>query len=161
MSISTAIGDSILSKVEGNVVDEYQESMVHKSSTVALSLVPVFAYLLGAILAWAIPGPRAYLSILVMLPIVGPELIGSNWLKAHAPRPGFNRKQLHWTQGVVTMVLAFIMIAGMAYNAADGEWEPLILGGIVGAVAAIIFLPFSLNRRKKKDEERLNAQYED
>lgn len=156
MSISTAIGDNVLSKVTGHVGDEYQESMVHKSQTVAFSVVPIFAFLAGAILAWAIPGQRSWLSLLVFLPVVVPELIASGWLKAHAPRPKGNFKGYRGL-AILNLALALVMVAGIAFNVEDGQWS-LITGAIVGGVVALIFAPRIAAKRNAQDEARLNAQ---
>ena len=156
MSIFTTIGDNVLSKVTGHVGDEYQESMVHKSQTVAFSMVPTFSFLAGAILAWTIPGQRSWLSFLVFLPVIVPELIGSGWLKDHAPRPKGNFKG-YLGLTLLNLALALVMVAGIAFNVGDGQWS-LITGAIFGGVVALIFAPRIMARRNAQDEERLNAQ---
>lgn len=156
MSIFTTIGDGVLSKVTGYVGDEYQESMVHKSQTVAFSMVPPFAFLAGAILAWALPGQYSWLSFLVFLPVAGPELISSGWLKAHAPRPKGNFKG-YLGLTLVNLALALVMVSGIAFNMGDGQWS-LIIGAIVGGAMALVFTPRILARRNAQDEKRLNAQ---
>lgn len=156
MSISAAIGDNILSKVTGFAGDEYQESMVHKSHTVAFGMVPTFSLIAGAILAWAIPGECSWLSMLVLLPVALPEFISASWLKAYAPRPKGNFKS-NWVLPLINLVLALVMVAGIAFNVADGGWA-LWTGALVGAAVAFALVPHIMARRNQRDEERLNAQ---
>ena len=62
-------GDYHVSLVREYVDDEYQEKIENQSNTIVVNTLPYTLYGIGAVLAWAIPGPRSLLSVLVFLPL--------------------------------------------------------------------------------------------
>ena len=156
------IGDTILAKTEKMLGDEYETRTYHQASTIALALLPTFALIAGAMLAWVLPGTHAMWSLLIVIPLIGPNLIFTQWLKSRATRPAPKLKDGLWGLAIVNLTLCFVMLFGIAYNVSDPSLaRGLYTGGIIGTVFAVIAVPAMLRKQRERDEERLNAELED
>lgn len=158
MAISQAIENLIMPRAAGQLGDEYQELMFHKSSTVTATLVPLFSALAGAILAWSLPGSQSLLALVAFLPAVAPGLIGSLWLKNYVPRPALSWRDTHPALLAVYAVTTVVMLVGIAVHMGSSSF---LTGAVVGAVTAAFLVPIMAKRTRKRDEERLDAQYAD
>lgn len=83
-----SIGDTIVARYDATVDDEYQSNLLHKSNTITYH-TGFYGYVaLGAALAWILPDGNSWIPLLVLAPMVGGAVIGTNWLKRHVPAPG-------------------------------------------------------------------------
>ena len=82
-----SIGDTIVARYDATVDVEYQSNLLHKSNTITYH-TGFYGYVaLGAALAWILPDGNSWIPLLVLAPMVGGAVIGTNWLKRHVPRP--------------------------------------------------------------------------
>lgn len=154
------IGDTILTKTENLLGDEYEKQVYHQASTVAVTLMPVFILIMGAILGWVLPGFSSLWALLVLIPLLGPNIVHELWMRSRAPRPAAKLRDGMWGLTAVNLILSFTMLFGIAYNVPENAGS-LVWGGIVGGVAALVFTPLLTKIRRERDEERLNAELED
>lgn len=158
MAISQTIETLVMPRTTNQLGDEYQELMYHKSSTVTAALVPLFSVLAGAILAWSLDGSQSLLALVAFLPAVVPGLIGSLWLKNYVPRPALTWRDTHPVMLAVYAVLTVVMLVGIAVRMGSSSF---LTGAVAGAVAAVFLVPVIAKRTRRRDEERLNAQFSD
>lgn len=154
------IGDTILTKTEKPLGDEYEKQVYHQASTIALTFTPTFTIIMGAILGWVLPGFYSLAALLVLIPMLGPNIIHEQWMKSRAPRPAVKLRDGMWGLAAVNLILAFIMLFGIAYNVPE-QAGSLIWGGLVGGGAALLTVPLITKIRRDRDEKRLNAKLED
>lgn len=154
------IGDTILTKIENPLGDEYEKQVYHQASTIALTLTPVFILVMGAILGWVLPGAHAMWALLTLIPLAGPSFVHTLWMKSRAARPAPTFKEGMWGMAAVNLILVFIMLFGISRNAPDGAGS-LIWGGIIGGAAALAAVPFITTFQRRRDTKRLDAQLED
>ncbi|WP_040422187.1 hypothetical protein [Corynebacterium lipophiloflavum] len=162
MSITRKFGDAVVGAVERDVIDEYESSMVHKSSTVLVSAMGMGVYALGAILAWTIPGNHSALSILVLLPLILGLFASDGWLKFHHVRQEarlesrFNIRYLS-----ALLALALVQLAGIGYNIGGGmntfAWG-MLGDGVIGAAAGLLMAGKAMDFWHAEDVRRRDAQ---
>lgn len=113
-----------------------------------------------------LPDGNSWIPLLVLAPMVGGAVIGTNWLKRNVARP---RALL--PSPIECAILVFLMIAwiaGISYNDPDGGGTSTIgwiFGGLVGGVVGgIIGFTLALSFQKAgrtKDIERLDKKFAD
>ena len=154
--------DATLHYFDASVDDEYERTMLHRSSTVSMYLMIWFNFTVGAVLAWVLPGVLSLWSALLFLPPLLSNLIGEHWLKRHTPRPNYpGLPRRDWAIGIPVLL---IWMAGIAHNAFDGITGPtwaMIAGGILGGILAHWATTKHNARNRRKDTERLNDQLDD
>lgn len=161
-------GDFHTELVKEYVDDEYQEKIENQSNTVLVSTLPYTLYSMGAVLAWAIPGVRSLLSLLVLFPLLIGIVFGQGWSKHYAPRP---KPIIQPRTLAIVVVLALIQGVGIVYNilfSQDSNFElfPLIAGiaiagGLLGAFIGGTGAVKKMNRDRASDTARLEAELED
>lgn len=161
MSLVKKFGDYTVNLVPQYVDGEYEESIEHKSNTVLVNSLPFTIYLVGAILAWAIPGPRSLLSLLVLIPLMVGSMVGNGWMKHYAPRP----KPVIPAPLIIGMLIpVVIMFAGISYNIADGmnafSWSA-VFGAVIGGPLGLWAAMWSMKTQRKQDIDRFEAELED
>lgn len=160
MNAIKRFGDYAVSLTESTADDEYQREMLHRANTVAMEVMLVPSGLAFAVLAWAIEGPAAMFALFALLPMVAAVLVGQWWLKNYAPRPRW--RNMFTPMFVVYLPLAFVGLAGIAYNWGDGAVTRGMVAGFFGALVVLPFIaPFLVRRQRQRDERRLDAQLED
>lgn len=154
--------DATLHYFDASVDDEYERSMLHRSSTISMYLMIWFTFTVGAVLAWVLPGLLSLWSVVVFLPPLLANLLGEHWLKQHTPRP--NYPELPRRDWAIGIPIAAIWMAGVTYNAFDTTViaiVAMVAGGILGGFLASRSIMKHNARNRQKDTERLNAELDD
>lgn len=151
--------DKILDRYNHSVDDEYEREILHQSSSIALHLLAYSMIVVGAILAWVIPGPASLWSMLVFWPVVVCSGIASVWMKKRAPRPR-SIKFLGSEIAFMVIVMA-AWLGGVWVNVFDAHLASglgLIGGGLVGGIAGGLAAGVSLKKARAKDELRFEEE---
>ncbi|SDM10806.1 hypothetical protein SAMN04488535_1945 [Corynebacterium mycetoides] len=162
MSLTQKFGDFATGAVERAATDEYESSMVHKSNTVLVGAMGGGLFLLGAVLAWAIPGIHSALSILIIVPLLLGLGAAEGWLKHYHVR---QKAQPNVAFLSTLLVLAMVQIAGIGYNVGGGmnafAWS-MLGGGVIGAAVGLFAAGTAMDSRHASDlrrrEEQLDAE---
>ena len=113
----------------------------------------------GAILAWVIPGPASLWSMLVFWPVVVCSVIASAWMKERAPRP---RSITFLGSEIAFMVVVMaVWLGGVWVNAFDAHQASdvgLIGGGLVGGIVGGAAAGVGLKKARAKDEQRFEEE---
>ena len=161
-----SIGDTIVARYDATVDDEYQSNLLHKSNTITYH-TSFYGYVaLGAALAWILPDGNSWIPLLVLAPMVGGAVIGTNWLKRHVPRP---RPLLPSPAEWALLIFVMIMwLAGLSYNDPDGGGASTvgwisggIVGGVVGGIIGFTVALAVQRRGRRKDIDRLDKKFAD
>ena len=70
--------DATLHYFDASVDDEYERTMLHRSSTVSMYLMIWFTFTIGAVLAWVLPGLLSLWSVVMFLPPLLANLLGEH-----------------------------------------------------------------------------------
>lgn len=161
-------GDYHVSLVREYVDDEYQEKIENQSNTIVVNTLPYTLYGIGAVLAWAIPGSRSLLSLLVFLPLAVGIVFGNGWMKHYAPRP--KPVVPKWMLAIV-IPLVILQGLGIVYNVialGNEDWNLFVIvcvgtvgGGIIGGLAGATGTVSKMQKNRASDIKRLEADLED
>lgn len=132
--------------------------------TIGLHLAYYGNIALGAVLAWVLPAGKAWMPMLVLVPLIGATMIGTNWLKRHVPRP---RPLLPSPAEWALLIFVMIMwLAGLSYNDPDGGGASTagwisdgIVGGVVGGIIGFTVALAVQRRGRRKDINRLDKKF--
>ncbi|WP_146007490.1 hypothetical protein [Corynebacterium xerosis] len=161
-----SMGDAIVGGYDATVDDEYQSNLLHKSNTITYHTAFYGYVALGAVLAWVLPDGNSWIPLLVLAPMVGGAVIGTNWLKRNVPRPrALLPSPIEWA---ILVFLMIVWIAGISYNAPDGGGASTVgwifgglVGGVVGGIVGFTVALSFQKRGRAKDIERLDKKFAD
>lgn len=161
-----SMGDAIVGGYDATVDDEYQSNLLHKSNTITYHTAFYGYVALGAVLAWVLPYGNSWIPLLVLAPMVGGAVIGTNWLKRNVPRPrALLPSPIEWA---ILVFLMIVWIAGISYNAPDGGGASTVgwifgglVGGVVGGIVGFTVALSFQKRGRAKDIERLDKKFAD
>ena len=149
-------------EVERYARDEFEKEIVLKSYAIGYTVAFFTVYCAAAVLAWVLPGAHSLWALAPICGLVIAELVSSNWMKQHVPRPGTLRS---WPGIILMMVPTIALFAGIWFSTREVHGSffagNVISGAIVGACAAFLLGPLFAKRRHERDEKRLNSQLED
>lgn len=156
------LGDYLIAFTQTYVEDEYEELMEHRSNTIFMWVVSAMMLVLGAVLAWALPGYYSMWSMVVaLLPMVIANWVSKSWMKAYAPRPKPAPQPAYLG---LTFFCTLMMVSGIGYNI-EGGWGAFSVSALSGSVMGGflgLFGGLAMQRRwRKKDIARLEAEMED
>ena len=162
-------GDTITGFVEDMATDEFEAATYHKADSVShMTVLPATA-LVAAILAWTLPGRESLWSLtLLLIPSIS-SFAGTQWMRNYVAHPVMSVKKMPRSVVVTYFALVAVWLAGiMVSMASAGDLEfssatvtGAIVGGLVGGIAAGAWYGYLSRRRRRDDEARLNASYED
>lgn len=154
--------DTTLQKYDEAVDDEFERQLLHRSSTVTAQSSMWLCFLVGAILAWALPGDHSLWSALLLLIPAASQVLGQNWLKRQTARARFI--ELSRTDWFLMTALILAWLAGLAFNYWNGSIAAAT-GGLVGSLAggglALWLGPKAQRKRRMQDIARINAGLDD
>lgn len=81
--------DFSIKRYERLVDDEFERSILHKSSTVALAYNDWLSLGSAVVLAWILPGHYSVAGLIAIIPITLSRFIGVQWLRRSIPRPRY------------------------------------------------------------------------
>lgn len=155
-------GDTKIALANQGTDDEYQQQILHQSSTVTSETLMYTTTFIMAILAWTLPDGAAIYSLLVFLPGTLAQTAGALWMQNYAPRP--RPPKIFTLSTLPIWIFLAITFAGIAFTDFDGDRSATIgmaVGGVIGGAAAAYFAPRLQRRKRRDDEERLAADLED
>lgn len=155
-------GDQKIALANQGTDDEYQQQILHQSSTVTSETLMYTTTFIMAILAWVLPGGTAIYSLLTLLPGTLAQTAGALWMQNYAPRP--RPPKIFTLSTLPIWIFLAIAIAGIAFNDFNGELSGtigMVIGAIIGGGAAAIFAPRWQRSQRRNDEARLNSDLED
>lgn len=153
---------SVIERYDASVDDEYERSILHRSSTVAVRVSYLSALLLMAVLAWVLPGAHSLWAIALFLPLGFGEFISRRWMSRQVARP----RPVSPSPFETTLLLAMTAIAlvGTGHNRemlTPGFVSGGLIGIIFGAVLAIVLTSRRARRQRATDRARLESELED
>lgn len=155
-------GDKKIALANQGTDDEYQQQILHQSSTVTSETLMYTTTFIMAILAWVLPSGVAIYSLLALLPGTLAQTAGALWMQNYAPRP--RPPKIFTLSTLPIWIFLAIALAGIAFNDFDSDPSGsigMVIGVIVGGGAAAIFAPHWQRSRRRSDEERLDQNLED
>lgn len=155
-------GDKKIALANQSTDDEYQQQILHQSSTVTSETLMYTTTFIMAILAWVLPEGAATYSLLALLPGPLAQAAGALWMQNYAPRP--RPYKLFTLSTLPIWIFLAITFAGIAVKDFNGEAAGaigMVIGALVGGAAAAIFAPRWQRSRRRSDEERLDQNLED
>lgn len=155
-------GDTKIALANRGTDDEYQQQILHQSSTVTSETLMYTTTFIMAVLAWVLPEGAAIYSLLALLPGTLAQTVGALWMQNYAPRP--RPPKIFTLSTLPIWIFLAITFAGIAvkdYNGEAGGTIGMVIGAIVGGAAAAFFAPRLQRRKRRDDEERLNQNLED
>ena len=155
-------GDKKIALANQGTDDEYQQQILHQSSTVTSETLMYTTTFIMAILAWVLPSGVAIYSLLALLPGTLAQTAGALWMQNYAPRP--RPPKIFTLSTLPIWIFLAIALAGIAFNDFDSDPSGsigMVIGVIVGGAAIAIFAPRWQRSRRRSDEERLDQNLED
>ena len=155
-------GDKKIALANQGTDDEYQQQILHQSSTVTSETLMYTTTFIMAILAWVLPSGVAIYSLLALLPGTLAQTAGALWMQNYAPRP--RPPKIFTLSTLPIWIFLAIALAGIAFNDFDGDpggTIGMVIGAVVGGGAAAYFAPRFQRHKRRDDEARLNADLED
>lgn len=160
-------GDYQVEAIEVFSDDEFQSKIEYQANTVALNTMPYSLYIVGAVLAWCIPGVRSLLSLLVFIPLLLGISWGHRWMKYYAPRP---RPAILMRSLIPQLLLGLVQALGIAYQMSSqmGKEDSVLnlvfgstAGLTIGAIAGLWLMRSRMVRKRQADQHRLESELED
>ena len=162
-------GDSIVDYVDDTAADEFEAATYHKANSVGFYTSLIGMALVGAILAWVLPGRQSLWSVVVLLIPIISSAASSQWMRNYVASPIFQLRNTPRSIIVIYFALCAVWLAGLIVT---GGFDPsggfdsagatgAIVGAIVGAVAAGTVFESISKQRRKRDQARLDAEAED
>ena len=155
-------GDKKIALANQGTDDEYQQQILHQSSTVTSETLMYTTTFIMAILAWVLPSGVAIYSLLALLPGTLAQTAGALWMQNYAPRP--RPPKIFTLSTLPIWIFLAIALAGIAFNDFDSDPSGsigMVIGALVGGGAAAIFAPRLQRRKCRDDEARLTKNLED
>lgn len=162
-------GDSIVDYVDGTATDEFEAATYHKANSVGLYTSLIGMALVGAILAWVLPGQQSLWTVVVLLIPIISSAASSQWMRNYVASPFFQLRDTPRSILITYFALCAVWLAGLIVT---GGFDPsggfdsagaigAIVGAIVGAVAAGTVFQRISKKRRQRDQARLDAEAED
>ena len=150
-------GDSIVNYVDSTATDEFEAATYHKANSVGFYTSLIGMALVGAILAWVLPGRQSLWSAIVLLIPLISSAASSQWMRNYVASPIF---RLPPRSIIVTYwALCAVWLAGVIVT---GGFESAgATGAIVGAIAVVVMAGTISKKRRQRDQTRLDAEAED
>lgn len=162
-------GDSIVDYVDGIAADEFEAATYHKANSVGFYTSLIGMALVGAILAWVLPGQQSLWTVVVLLIPIISSAAGTQWMRNYVAEPVIRLRDTPRGVLITYFALCAVWLAGLIVT---GGFDPsggfdsagaigAIVGAIVGAVAAGTMFQRISKRRRQRDQARLDAEAED
>ncbi|KQB86294.1 hypothetical protein [Corynebacterium lowii] len=151
--------DYAIKRTNRLVDDEFEQAMLHKSSTVAVAYNDWLSLLIAAVLAWVLPG---YYSLLCALPLFASsfaQLAGIRWLRRTVAIPCAHTRSL--PELLIAAPLCIIATVGMAYklHLLGESIITLLIGGLTGLIFTMYHYGTKQSeKRRRKDRQRLDKK---
>ena len=155
-------GDKKVALANQGTDDEYQQQILHQSSTVTSETLKYTTTFIMAILAWVLPDGAAIYSLLALLPVTLAQTAGALWMQNYAPRP--RPPKIFTLSTLPIWIFLAITFAGIAVKDYNGEAAGtigMVIGAIIGGGAAAVFAPRWQRSQRRNDEARLTKNLED
>lgn len=152
-------GDSIVNYVDGTATDEFEAATYHKANSVGFYTSLLGMALVGAILAWVLPGRQSLWSAIVLLIPLISSAASSQWLRNYVASPIVRLRNTPRSIIVTYWALCAAWLAGVIVT--GGFDSAGATGAIVGAVAAVVMAGTISKKRRQRDQTRLDAEAED
>ena len=162
-------GDSIVNYVDGTATDEFEAATYHKASSVGFYTSLIGMALVGAILAWVLPGRQALWSAIVLLIPLISSAASTQWMRNYVASPVIRLRDTPRGVLVTYFALCAVWLVGVIVT---GGFDPsgsfdsagasgAIVGAVVGAVVAGVTSHQFSKMRRQRDLERFAAEAED
>ena len=162
-------GDSIVTSVDGTATDEFEAATYHKASSVAFYTSLIGMALVGAILAWVLPGRQALWSVTVLLIPIISSAASTQWMRNYVASPIVQLRDTPRSILITYWALCAVWLVGVIVT---GGFDPsgsfdsagatgAIVGAVVGAVVAGTMFGRISKKRRQRDLERFDAEAED
>ena len=162
-------GDSIVNYVDGTATDEFEAATYHKASSVAFYTSLIGMALVGAILAWVLPGRQALWSVTVLLIPIISSAASTQWMRNYVASPIVQLRDTPRSILITYWALCAVWLVGVIVT---GGFDPsgsfdsagatgAIVGAVVGAVVAGTLFGRISKKRRQRDLERFAAEAED
>lgn len=162
-------GDSIVNYVDGTATDEFEAATYHKASSVGFYTSLIGMALVGAILAWVLPGRQALWSAIVLLIPLISSAASTQWMRNYVASPVIRLRDTPRGVLVTYFALCAVWLVGVIVT---GGFDPsgsfdsagasgAIVGAVVGAVVAGTLFGRISKKRRQRDLERFAAEAED
>lgn len=146
--------------------DEFERSVYHRSSSLAVTVMVPVILVVCAIIAWA---GHPLLSVLPYAAVIGVFVVSELWLRRQVPSPVLKPKKLFINSyGLLCLVLAAawgLGILGPRVWGEDGDILSTVSGMVIGiALSLVIAVPLLTKRSRRrhhKDEHRIHASLND
>jgi len=162
-------GDSIVNYVDDTATDEFEAATYHKANSVGFYTSLIGMALVGAVLAWVLPGREALWSgIVLVIPIIG-SVAGAQWMRRYVASPVVRFHDTPRSLLIAYFALCAVWLAGLivtgGFDPSGGFDNAGAIGAVVGAVVGALFAGAIFGRistkRRQRDQARLNAEAED
>lgn len=162
-------GDSIVDYVDGTATDEFEAATYHEANSVGFYTSLIGMALVGAILAWVLPGRQSLWSVIVLLIPIISSAASSQWMRNYVASPVIRLRDTPRAVLVTYFVLCAVWLVGVIVT---GGFDPsgsfdsagtsgAIVGAVVGAVVAGVTSHEFSKKRRQRDQARLDAEAED
>lgn len=162
-------GDSIVNYVDGTATDEFEAATYHKASSVGFYTSLIGMALVGAILAWVLPGRQALWSAIVLLIPLISSAASTQWMRNYVASPVIRLRDTPRGVLVTYFALCAVWLVGVIVT---GGFDPsgsfdsagasgAIVGAVVGAVVAGVTSHQVSKKRRQQDLKRFAAETED
>ena len=162
-------GDSIVDYVDGTAADEFEAATYHKANSVGFYTSLIGMALVGAILAWVLPGQQSLWTVVVLLIPIISSAASSQWMRNYVATPVIRLRDTPRGVLITYFALCAVWLAGLIVT---GGFDPsgsfdsagatgAIVGAVVGAVVAGVTSHQISKKRRQRDQARLDAEAED
>lgn len=158
--------DSVITRYEATVDDEYQRMLLHQSSTIGFTAMMWLCYLLAVVLIWAMPGQNMEtVAVAIFLVPLLALLIGQSWLRKKVPLPRINRVSKGEMAALGVILLLWVGGIARSRTMIGTELAGYLTGAVVGAGIgiAIVLLIFKVvyPAVRDRDQRRLDRELDD
>lgn len=153
--------DTVVARADASVDDEFEQQMLHRSSTVTVTWMSLMMLTTAAVLSWALEGPATLWTVLIPIPMLLALWRGQLWLRRTVPTP--RPVPLSGAEWMFLGVILIVWLAGISVRGFD--MSPVItLGGAFGALVGLLVAMALTNRiprrQRTRDIRRLDAEAE-
>lgn len=114
-------GDSIVDYVDGTATDEFETATYHKANSVGYFTSLIGMALVGAILAWVLPGRQSMWSAIVLLIPAISSAASSQWMRNYVASPIFQLRNTPRSILVTYWALCAVWLVGIIVS---GGFDP-------------------------------------
>ncbi|KQB86295.1 hypothetical protein [Corynebacterium lowii] len=148
--------DYVIKRTNRLVDDEFEQAMLHKSSTVALAYNDWFCIVLGVIFAWVLPGAYSLLAcIILLIPLTLPRLIGVYWMRRTVPIPRYSTQSP--PEFILSVLLMVCMGVGIFHNIGWPS-DPFAFTPFIGGLGGAYYGYKRSEKRREEDRKRLDKE---